>query len=78
MYFSNMPLTRKQKKEETQKVTKVKVDKHSKNLIVDERKFEQWCHLFQDISQKMQGDKQLCKDLYHACARYHKLLSEKV
>ena len=75
MYFSNMPLTRKQKKEEAKKDTKV--DKHLKNCIVDDSKFQEWCNLFQDISQKMQGAKQLCKDLYHACARYDKLLSEK-
>ena len=71
-----MPLTRKQKKEEAKK--DAKVDKQSKKCIVDDSKFEEWCNLFQDISQKMQGDKQLCKDLYFACARYDKLLSEKV
>ena len=78
MYFSNMPLTRKQKKEAAQKTTKVKVDKHSENSIIDDSKFEQLCQVFQDISQKIQGDKKLCKYLDFACARYDKLLSEKV
>ena len=68
-----MPLTRKQKKEEAQKA-----DKQPNNCIADDNKFEEWCNLFQDISQKMQSDKQLCRDLYFACARYDKLLSEKV
>ena len=76
MYFTIMPVTRNQKKiRKAQKIASIS-KQDTPTVFFDVVKFERWCKLFHDMCQKMKNDPQLCLELYNACSRYDKLLSE--